>query len=513
MRIVVVEDEAPIREGMAKILSKINTDYKVVGTAVDGEKGLELIRKEQPDLVIMDIRMPHMTGLEMLSQLRHEQNKCKVIVLSAYSDFAYAKQAIELGIENYLLKPINIVELKKALQQAEAELVKAQNQDRAFSLEYIFNSCINGHLQPDDAFHKMTQEKYGFTVRDSAEIMLIWLGEAYEMQIERLKLMIEQGIGQRVSYSMYMQEMEIWQSLVIIFYKNSQNTSLYTYLSEHVLPAVYKRMEIPMVSVWKQAEEICSVSSDLKEMYTQLEWALLFEEGKLIRVSEIELKQESIQNGIEKYPMELEELAKKAMLIKDKEQLKYCYHQLPQYYQNNPQSPMTIKKDIIRFFWALAKVGGLEIDGKESDIQEKLNQISGAVCWLQIQKIVEQIIQIIQNLEEKKSPEEHTSAMVQKAQQLILQYYDQGITLEEIAGKLVVSEEYLSTQFKKETGMTFSETVRKYRIEKVKKLLLETPFKLNQIAELAGYSDSKYMSKVFKEEVGMLPSEYRKSLH
>ena len=220
MRIVVVEDEAPIREGMAKILSKINTDYKVVGTAVDGEKGLELIRKEQPDLVIMDIRMPHMTGLEMLSQLRHEQNKCKVIVLSAYSDFGYAKQAIELGIENYLLKPINIVELKNALQQAEAELVKAQNQDRAFSLEYIFNSCINGQLQPDDAFHKMTQEKYGFTVGDSAEIMLIWLGEAYEMQIERLKLMIEQGIGQRVSYSMYMQGMEIWKSLVIIFYKN-----------------------------------------------------------------------------------------------------------------------------------------------------------------------------------------------------------------------------------------------------------------------------------------------------
>lgn len=232
-------------------------------------------------------------------------------------------------------------------------MVKAQNQDRAFSLEYIFNSCINGHLQPDDAFHKMTQEKYGFTVRDSAEIMLIWLGEAYEMQIERLKLMIEQGIGQRVSYSMYMQK-EIWQSLVIIFYKNSQNTSLYTYLSEHVLPAVYKRMEIPMVSVWKQAEEICSISSDLKEMYTQLEWALLFEEGKLIRVSEIELKQESIQNGIEKYLMELENWLR-SDVNKRQRTIKYCYHQLPQYYQNNPQSPMTIKKDIIVFSGHLPK--------------------------------------------------------------------------------------------------------------------------------------------------------------
>ena len=100
-----------------------------------------------------------------------------------------------------------------------------------------------------------------------------------------------------------------------------------------------------------------------------------------------------------------------------------------------------------------------------------------------------------------------------RVRKLLLHKKEIDKIFEEIAGKLVVSEEYLSTQFKKETGMTFSETVRKYRIEKVKKLLLETPFKLNQIAELAGYSDSKYMSKVFKEEVGMLPSEYRKSLH
>ena len=156
-----------------------------------------------------------------------------------------------------------------------------------------------------------------------------------------------------------------------ILTKIQQNTSLYTYLSEHVLPAVYKRMEIPMVSVWKQAEEICSVSSDLKEMYTQLEWALLFEEGKLIRVSEIELKQESIQNGIEKYPMELEELAKKAMLIKDKEQLKYCYHQIAAILSKITHNlQMTIKKDIIVFSGHLPKLGGLEIDGKEPDIQE-----------------------------------------------------------------------------------------------------------------------------------------------
>ena len=115
--------------------------------------------------------------------------------------------------------------------------------------------------------------------------------------------------------------------------------------------------------------------------------------------------------------------------------------------------------------------------------------------------------------EQGKTEETSVSQMVQKAKELIWKYYSEGITLEEIARKLFVSEEYLSTQFKKETGSSFTETVRRCKIEKVKQLLLDTPLKLNQIAELAGYSDPKYMSKVFKEEVGMLPSEFRKSVH
>jgi YesN/AraC family two-component response regulator len=104
----------------------------------------------------------------------------------------------------------------------------------------------------------------------------------------------------------------------------------------------------------------------------------------------------------------------------------------------------------------------------------------------------------------------HVSKLVQRAQHMIQQYYDQGITLEEVADKLFVSGEYLSTQFKKQTGTTFSETIRELRIEKVKSLLRDTHLKLGQISELAGYSDPKYMSRVFKETVGMLPSEFRK---
>lgn len=80
MRIVVVEDEAPIREGMAKLLSKINPEYELVGKAADGEAGYQLIRELNPDLVIMDIRMPKMDGIAMIKKLREENIKCKVII-------------------------------------------------------------------------------------------------------------------------------------------------------------------------------------------------------------------------------------------------------------------------------------------------------------------------------------------------------------------------------------------------------------------------------------------------
>ena len=125
--------------------------------------------------------------------------------------------------------------------------------------------------------------------------------------------------------------------------------------------------------------------------------------------------------------------------------------------------------------------------------------------------VEEKVDTFVEYLTSKNEAENDMSLLVQKALENIREYYDQGITLEEIAEKLHVTEEYLSTQFRKETGRTFTETIRGYRIERIKELLTATNWKLTKIAELAGYTDPKYMSRVFKEETGMLPLEYRKT--
>ena len=142
-----------------------------------------------------------------------------------------------------------------------------------------------------------------------------------------------------------------------------------------------------------------------------------------------------------------------------------------------------------------------------------MQDIAKAMSWGEIRAAVELFFQTLNFQAEESDEYAQWSPLIQKAVQMVKKEYDQGITLEELADKLFVSEEYLSSQFKKETGSGFKEMVRSLQIERIKDLLANTKLKLNQIAELAGYSDAKYMSRVFKEEVGVLPSDFRKSAH
>ena len=137
-----------------------------------------------------------------------------------------------------------------------------------------------------------------------------------------------------------------------------------------------------------------------------------------------------------------------------------------------------------------------------------MEEILEAVTWEQIREIFSRLTGSLE--QEGDSGADEESLLVRKARKMILEYYSQGITLEEIASRLGVSDEYLSTRLKKETGSTFTEIMRTVRMDKIKELLVSTNMKLSQIADAAGYSDPKYMSRIFREEVGMLPLEYRK---
>lgn len=508
MRIVVVEDEAPIREGLAKILSRLDPEYELVGKAADGEAGYQLIREQNPDLVIMDIRMPKMDGLAMMKKLREEQIECKVIILSAYSDFQYAQKAIELKADSYLLKPIKIPELKNALKKAALEISEDQDTEQIFSVKSIILACMHGQIFQNSQLDKSIQQKYGISLKDSAELFCVWLGRGYVQQKNLAKQLLEAVGEHTICYKSCILESDSWQLLTMVIYQAKNGESQKERFEKSVVPMLVSQLGEPIIFFWKSLDQLLDMPAALQEVRTQREWNLMFPKGTLI-CNELIQQQHPVPI---KYPIELEEKAKQAILQENKDELKKCFWKLGNCYKEEFHMPADIKQAIIQFslfvFGVYKAKVSVELD---LAVQNIMQEITIAVSWEQLETALKTFFRLFEFETEKES--EEISVLVKQAKKLIRKYYDQGITLEEIANRLYVSEEYLSAQFKKETGSTFTETIRKYRIEKVKELLLNTHLKLNQIAELAGYSDPKYMSKVFKEKVGMLPNDFRKSVH
>lgn len=259
-----------------------------------------------------------------------------------------------------------------------------------------------------------------------------------------------------------------------------------------------------VICTWAVSDGFENMHEAVRELDHAAEWNLILKKGTLICKEKIqEIKLHSY-----KYPLHLEIEAKEALMNKDLKRFKEIFSRYQTYCRELPCTPQEAKEGCTHIALVLiqmaAEAGALQAQRKG---QAFLQGISRANGWTDVEEKADEFFEYLTSKEECHN---NISLLMQKALENIREYYNQGITLEEIAEKLHVTEEYLSTQFRKETGRTFTETIRGYRLEHVKKLLTVTNWKLTKIAEMVGYTDPKYMSRVFKEETGMLPLEYRK---
>lgn len=506
MRIVIVEDEAPIRDGLSRILQKIDKNYELVGAAVNGEEGLKLIQQERPDLIILDIEMPRMDGLTMLRKLREKKIDSRAIVLTAYSDFDYARRAIELGIERYLLKPIKIAELRKALGQVEEALSRVRWAEQKISLEAVFLGAISGQLKMDEQLGEMTEKYYGFGLEERTDLLTIWLDTGYEEEKEKVKRLLDDAKEHSRDYDGCVLELEQQKAVVLILYHIKEKADVYSHFQRAVVPMLYDNIRGNAICVWGSAKGIPKIKEAMDEIWKNMAWNLSLKDRLLISQERIkELTPLPL-----KYSPELESKARQAALYGEKQEFEHIFQLFKASCTDETHLPEEIREASVRYF--LAMYNAVKESGNIEDTysgQAVFQAIGNSCTWEEIETAMKQFFEYA--AKKLGNPEGgEFSTLVQRANKLIREYYSQGITLEEIAGRLCVSEEYLSSQFKKETGDSFTNTVRRYRLEKVKKLLLESNLKLNQIADMTGYTDPKYMSRVFKEEVGVSPAEYRK---
>ena len=202
MKIVVVEDEIRIREGISRLLGKLKQGYEMEGEAENGQEGLELIRRVKPDVVITDIKMPKMDGLEMLKIMYREGIQAKAIVLSAYSEFEYARKAMSMGVTEYLLKPVTFGDFSQALMHVQQQIGKESLQPEGMgSLEQVFQGILSGTLKPDDSIKDYMSRKYGISDTEPMIQICIYLGSMYEEKAEQVCKKLDAMMKQREDFS------------------------------------------------------------------------------------------------------------------------------------------------------------------------------------------------------------------------------------------------------------------------------------------------------------------------
>lgn len=209
MRILIAEDEFHIRNGLSHLIPTISPAYQIVGLSSDGREGFELARELEPDVIITDIKMPKIDGLEMIEKIQNLGLRPVCLVLSGYAEFEYARTAIRLGVNDYLLKPISVDALTKALKRIESELSNTSSKEENSEPERKYSSVVSDMV-------KTIRRDYG------KHLCLEFFAEKYKMAPEYLSTLFAKET--LMTFSNYLKNVRLEKAKELL---NTTNLKIY----------------------------------------------------------------------------------------------------------------------------------------------------------------------------------------------------------------------------------------------------------------------------------------------
>jgi two-component system response regulator YesN len=517
VKIVIVEDEIRIREGIIKLLNKYYTGIERVYEAKSGEEGLEVIRRFEPDVVITDIRMEPIDGLEMLQILiEKEKMTFRTIILSAYSEFNYAKQGIKLGIFDYLVKPVDINEFRKTMQRimdkiAEEKVLRQETSEKLRSFEDVLTGIISGRQVYNDDLEKFIEKTYGIFRHSEIALICVYLGknstDDSRTSVKRILASLTKG-----NYTGFHIDFPAEENKLFFAITGSID-NIEKHLECNVIREVHGYIKKSAVIAFMICAGFEKIIDSFKNLQNILDWAVSLGGVNVISHKKIA----SIQHYEFVYPINIEKAAIEAICSMDNMHInKHACLFLDSIDVKN-YNPESIKKNVIRYLLAvLAVVKEVNFGAyKKMNESEITKAVAEAVTRNEIKDIVYEFMETAMQrghlqVSQLQNGEKTFSLAVQKALRMIDEFYMNGINLSEVAFAMNITPEHISSLFTKELGVNFSTYIKDFKLKKAKELLLGTNLKLFEIAEQTGYSDAKYFSRVFKDTQGVLPTEYRK---
>ena len=535
IKVFLVEDEMVIRRGIKNSIDWEKEGYIFCGEASDGELAYPMIIKEKPDILITDIRMPFMDGLELCKLVKKELPNIKILILSGYDEFDYAKEAIRLGVTEYLLKPISSGKLLEALNGV-SESIRREKEDKDLVRKYMeemrentehekqkfFEQMIAGNLSMADALE--TGEKYEMNLSARMYNLLLFrftLGEENRKSGELLgeaEYAIEK-LTERLEYVFEFQRgVEGWAFLLMA--DNEEQ------MSERV-----KELSKDLEEIMKNYSTIAYFGGigqpvarlrELEESFREAERALAarftMELNQIISVEDIRMAQnvdtlDDIEitsfGEIEKTRTMLEKFLNNGAEDEIDEFVDVYINELP---EENLKSVL-MRQYIIMDAYIVMMSFCEKIEGIEGEMQAQSEELKNSMKTSQtleeIKNYIRMLLKKIIGVRDTISGRRYSDIIEIAKDQIRKTYMSDEISLNTIAAEVGMSPSYFSSIFSKEMGKTFVEYLTEIRMDRAKELLMCSSMKTSEIGYEVGYKDPHYFSYIFKKTQNCTPKEFR----
>jgi|WetSurMetagenome_2_1015567.scaffolds.fasta_scaffold62375_2 two-component system, response regulator YesN len=514
-----VEDEIVTREGIRDNVDWRGNGFEFCGEASDGEIALPLIRSTQPDLLITDIKMPFMDGLELCKIVRERMPWVKIVILSGHDEFEYAQKAVNLGVTEYLLKPVTAQDLHHVLQRIAAQIdrdhreqehlekLKSQvEENRAALRERLLLSLAMGAVSSAEAIEK------------GHLLGLDLVADCYLVVVVRIDL------RHTVASLDYHEYHRVQQALaepleqqpdVLLIKKDVAELALI--MKGGTPEYLHERKDLLVQVILRQAATSgCGVAIGcgsakhrLTDIYQSFVEALIEAQG---------------MGSHDTAPLSTS--VGKAELLKINKSAVDSYlrcgvkEDFPDFFDTfiGPLCEAALKSYMVKNYIvmdiALAAANYIaELGGDVDQVVPVLDNIETTLTEIITAEHIRDCLQniLVRALAYRDSRANHQhGVMLQQVHDYIDQHYmDADLSLNEVAGQVNLSSSHFSTVFSQETGQTFKEYLTEVRIRHAKELLRSTTLKSFEISYQIGYSDPHYFSYVFRKHTGLSPKEYR----
>ena len=531
IKVFLVEDEVIIRSGVKKSINWEQEGYEFVGEASDGELAYPMILKEKPDILITDIRMPFMDGLELSRLVKKELPDIKILILSGYDEFEYAKKAIKIGVTEYLLKPISAAKLTEVLN-AVAETIRQENEEKNLLETYFAEMRENTERDKMRLFEKLLMgdlsmgeileagERFGMNLGASCyKIVLFKIlanleNHVYAEQMVDACSSVEQAASMMEGVYVFQRGVEGWAFLLTAQDEKSMEESakiLYQNLKQAMKN--YTQLEY-FGGIGSTVPRIRSLKQSFREADRAFAARFVEEANQIISQKEFEKSQ--MEEGLKMQGVvqigKSREMLQKFLSNGTREEVKaFSDAYISRIEEENIRSTMVRQYVVIdvcivilSFCERISLANRLQEEAEElQKMMQKIHSLS------EIKKYVVRLLNEAIELRDAESGRRYSDLIAAAKKEIENHYMTEEISLNTVAISVGMSPSYFSSIFSKEAGKMFVEYLTEVRIEKAKEFLMCSSMKTSEIGYEVGYKDPHYFSYIFKKVQGCSPKEYR----